>query len=176
MDVGFNNTNTLHLALENPFLEDVVWLVEASSEERFQIWKKYHDQYEWQEVSTGHGYTLLTLEVSAFQKGKTPVSKPYHIKETLPVTINFTYAIVNGYKICFYDSSSLLVHHGYIEAFLHTYFQRTHDHYTRWNHTNATNFHNCIHYLKDLDLDPRETTYDISGYKSEYYIFDAFKL
>ena len=44
MDVGLNNTNKLHLALEEPMLEDVEWLVEANSNETYLLWEKYCDQ------------------------------------------------------------------------------------------------------------------------------------
>jgi len=38
-------------------------------------------------------------------------------------------------------------------------FQLTHDGYTRWNHTNSSNFHNCVNSLDRLDKEPRETIY-----------------
>ena len=37
MDVGLNNTNRLHQILDCKDLEDVVWLVEATSDERHHI-------------------------------------------------------------------------------------------------------------------------------------------
>jgi len=36
MDTGLNNTNTLHIALENSYMEDVEWIIEATDEERHQ--------------------------------------------------------------------------------------------------------------------------------------------
>lgn len=156
MDVGLNNKK-----LENSYLEDVEWIVEATSEERFNLWKDYHEdpKYNWEEVSRGFWYELIRLKIGG---GDIP-------SEVLPVCIEFSFAIINGHKICFYTSNSRLVHHGYIESFLTTYFQRTHHDYTRWNHTDSTNFHNCIGYLETIDLEPRDTIFEK---EDKYYIWD----
>jgi len=170
MDVGLNNKNTLHLALDNPYMEDIEWVVEATWDERHNLWKEYHEKRDWKEVGTGQVYTILNLEVTAkSHKGTQEDLK--NTKEVLPVCIEFSYAIIDGHKICFYTSNSRLVHHGYIEAFLLTYFQRTHDKYTRWNHTDATNFHNCIGYLDTVDKKPRNTIYKPNSYEEKYFMF-----
>lgn len=178
MDTGLNNTNTLHLALDNEYLKDVEWIVEASSEEQYQLWKdnKYCEdksiQHEWVEVSHGSGYSILEIQINSVNlfNGET-----LNIKELLPVTINFSFAIIDGHKILFYESNSLLTHYGYIEAFLVTYFQRTNDNYTRWNHTNATNFHNCVGHLNRIDVEPRDTAYQIPSNEKEYFVFKQIK-
>ena len=84
--------------------------------------------------------------------------------------LEFRYYIINGHKVAFYSSSSMITHRGYIDAFLITYFQRTHDNYSRWNHVDATNFHNCINYLDSIDLKPRDTIYEPTTFK-KYHIF-----
>lgn len=162
MDVGLNNRNYLHKKLENSYLKDVEWLIEATSEERFNLWKDYHNdpKYDWKEVGSGYGYEIINLKIEGSDKIQS---------EVLPVWVEFSFAIINGHKICFYTSNSRLVHHGYIESFLTTYFQRTHDNYTRWNHTDSTNFHNCIGYLEAIDLEPRDT---IFKKEDKYYIWD----
>lgn len=182
MDVGFNNLNMLHLILDNPILEDIEWIVEATSEEKFNLWKEYSKDsqnnivrspsskeivYDWKQVSEGYGYTIVELETSISKKS--PFYKPG--KEILPINLDLSFAIINGHKICFYTSNSLLTHHGYIEAFLHTYFQRTHDKYTRWNHTNAANFYNCVGYLETIDKKPRNTEYKPIDREKQWYIF-----
>ena len=35
-------------------------------------------------------------------------------------------------------------------------FQLTHDNYTRWNHVDSNNFHNCVNSLDRLDIEPRD--------------------
>ena len=166
MDVGLNNTNLLHLVLDSPYMEDVEWIVEATSEEKFHSWQNYHKKFKWEEISAGKLYTILEVEVAAIEHPKT--------KEILPVTIEFSFAIIDGHKICFYSSPSRLSHHGYINAFLITYFQRTHHEYSRWNHTDATNFHNCINYLNTIDIEPRSTEYKPESCEQKYYIFEKF--
>jgi hypothetical protein len=160
MDVGLNNKNRLHEALDCEDLKDIVWLVEASSNEQLELWNIYHEKCNWVQLSPGYGFTITSLDVID-KKGN---------KEKLPIYISFSFVRINDYKIAFYSSDSLLIHHGYIKAFLLTYFQRTHDNYSRWNHTNATNFHNCIGYLDTLDKEPRDSIYIPDN--NEYYIFE----
>lgn len=118
MDVGLNNRNYLHKKLGISYLEDVEWLVEATNEERFNLWKDYRDtKHKWESVSSGYSYEIINLKIEG--NGKIP-------SEVLPVWVEFSFAIIDGHKICFYTSNSRLVHHGYIESFLTTYFQRTH--------------------------------------------------
>lgn len=215
MDVGFNNTNTLHLALNEPSLEDVVWLVESNSNETHELWGSWSDQSlthynsldisdgessalvqkaylqmgpedaekirhllemnkriqkfngrrsKWEQIMTGHSFTILKLECKS-PDGLGPI-------ETLPIRIDFRYYIIHGHKIAFYSSDAALVHRFYVEAFLQTYFQRTHDGYSRWNHTDAQNFHNCINYLDTLDKEPRKTRFKPDGFMSQYFIFE----
>ena len=178
MDTGLNNINTLHLALDNEYLKDVEWIIEASSEERFQLWKDNKDcedkkyQHNWEEISHGEGYRIIELEINSVNA----CGENKKVKETLPVVVNFSYAIIDGHKILFYESNSLLVHHGYVEAFFLTYFQRTNDGYTRWNHTNATNFHNCVTHLNRIDIEPRNTIYEKQKNEERYFVFKEVKI
>jgi len=175
MDTGLNNTNTLHLALDDRYFEDVEWIIEATDEERFRIWQDYNKEHKWEQVSFGKSYTILNLEVKPVVKESKVYDAKKVKKETLPVLIEFSFAIVNGHKIAFCDSPSTLTHSGYIEAFLLTYFQRTHDSYTRWNHTDATNAHNCLNYLNTIDIKPRKTIYKPNSYEEKYFIFKKCK-
>jgi hypothetical protein len=163
MDTGLNNRNTLHLAIDDEYLEDVEWIIEATSKERFQIWKDYHEKMNWEEVNFGLSYEILIMMVKPKGSEK---------EEALPVMLELSFAIVNGHKIAFYTSNSRLVHWGYIEAFLITYFQRTHDGYTRWNHTNASNVHNCFGSLDDIDKKPRDAKYKPQSDEKKYHIFE----
>lgn len=169
MDVGLNNKNKLHLALNNDFLKDVEWVIEATDTEQYYLWEKYHETRNWNSAGVGYSYSILELNVDVPQKGITIKKRK---KEKLEICINFNFTTVDGHKILFYECSSLLAHYGYIQAFLLTYFQRTHDNYTRWNHTDAMNFHNCINYLDTVDIEPRDTVYKDSSFKKDYFIFD----
>lgn len=214
MDVGFNNRNNLHIALDNKMFEDVEWLVEANSNETQELWAQWCNQSmsnysnlkvsdkdaeimfislgakalelgfgdelakmvelnkkinedrkhrrNWEQVYTGYWYTIVELECNIPGDEK---------KKKLPVNISFQFFIIEGHKIAFYCSDSALTHNFYIEAFLKTHFQRTHDGYTRWNHTNAQNFHNCINYFDTVDKEPRDTIYEPDDFMKDYYIF-----
>lgn len=161
MDTGLNNINNLHKKVNLPELEDVEWIIEATSEEQFNLWKENKDRYTWEQIQQGWSFTIINLKIS----GSLGDNK---IEETLPVNISISLAKVNGHKILFYSSDSMISHYGLIDAFMISNFQRTHDSYTRWNHTNAVNFHNCVGYLDTIDQDPRDTEYESSFRDSQY--------
>lgn len=184
MDVGLNNRNTLgNIA---PEFADVVFFVEATSCEYFNIWQDYspksksnipqidesyieavgmllpgtaeilteHNQStkhlsegraeSWEEISSGFSLCLGYLDEENNDKS---------------VYVSFRFAIINGKKVCFYNATSRFVDHEMINKWLITRFQLTHDGYTRWNHSDATNFHNCIQSLDNLDVEPRDSVY-----------------
>lgn len=182
MDVGLNNKNTLGEI--DPAFTDVVFLVEANSNEQFTLWQEwssqsmsniepiadndmkaigeklsrdlyaklektnnklkhnYSNRVTWEQVYAGFGITIGHVEKH-------------------PVMISFSFAFINGKKVCFYYPTSRAVDHEMIEKWLIERFQLTHDGYTRWNHTNAGNFHNCVNSLDNLDKEPRDTVYKI---------------
>ena len=76
-----------------------------------------------------------------------------------PIYLHFTFAMIKNKKIAFYYPTSEFVDYKNIEEFLIENFQLTHDNYTRWNQTDATNFHICVLGLDSLDKEPRETIY-----------------
>lgn len=179
MDVKLNNRNALHIALDNEVFKDVEWLVEANSNERHQLWRDYHEKFKWEQINSGFHCTILEIETKAkrvrqdanrYSKEK-PADKP--AKQILPVVVEFMFVLINGHKVCFYNTTSRLAHSGYVEAFLITNFQRTHDGYTRWNQVDANNFHNCINYLDTIDEKPRNTKYKVSDSEKEYHIFES---
>lgn len=177
MDVGLNNKNTLGEI--RPEFADVVFFVEANSNEQFHHWREYSkdsmtnikalsntfidslpEQFKsqvkqlnnniekivrtrvnWKQVMSGFGLTIGSVN-------------------ELPVHVSFSFAIIEGKKVCFYDCTSRMADHTMVEKWLISQFQLTHDGYTRWNHTNSSNFHNCINSLDKLDKEPRETVYD----------------
>lgn len=104
----------------------------------------------WESVSAGFGITIGNVTGENHKKQQL---------KKLPVCVSFNFAIINGKKICFYYPTSVGVDHDMIEDFLIERFQLTHDDYTRWNHTDAGNFHNCVNSLDRLDKEPRDTVY-----------------
>lgn len=176
MDVGLNNKNTLGEIA--PEFSDVVFFVEANSNEQFLLWQEYskesmsniqplsdaainniptdyredvkilnnkvkkfaHTRIDWKQIMSGFGLTIGQVQRK-------------------PVCVTFNFAIINGKKVCFYYPSSIMVDHRMIENWLISRFQLTHDKYTRWNHVDANNFHNCVNSLDNIDKEPRETVY-----------------
>lgn len=181
MDTGLNNRNTLGDIA--PEFKDVVFFVEATSTEAFTLWQEWSkesmtniepiskelmdllnevlevpslfkvvenlnekvkkntaNRVEWEQVCSG-----FMLQIGEIDKR--------------PVSVSFSFAIINGKKICFYECTSQVADHKMIEDWLMSKFQLTHDNYTRRNHTNAGNFHNCINSLDNLDAEPRDTVY-----------------
>ena len=137
MDVGLNNKNMFD-QLE---LKDIEFLVSANSNEAFTLWSKYNQKVDWEWIYTGFVITIGSLD-------------------SHPVSIEFLFAIIKGKKVAFYNGCSQVVDHKMIDEWLISRFQRTHDNYSRWNHVNATNFHNCINSLDKLDVEPRNTVYE----------------
>ena len=185
MDVGLNNRNTLGEIA--PEFKDVVFFVEANSNEQFEIWEdwsresmsniepldkevidslseavkswpvlnkivninnklknNYHKRVEWEQIMAG-----FMLTIGSIKKGK----------EKFPISVSFSFATIEGKKICFYYCCSAIADYPMVEEWLIKRFQLTHDNYTRWNHTDANNFHNCINSLDNLDEKPRNTKY-----------------
>jgi len=176
MDVGLNNRNTLGAIA--PEFADVVFFVESTSNEQHQHWSDYakesmtnitplqddfinlipenvrsnvkrlndkvkdlqHTRVEWKQIMSGFGLTIG------------------HVDKR-PVCVSFSFAVINGKKVCFYYCTSQVADHKMIENWLISHFQLTHDGYSRWNHTDSSNFHNCINSLDSLDVEPRDTIY-----------------
>lgn len=181
MDVGLSNRSTL--AQEHPEFEDVVFLVEATRTERFNLWQEWSSDtitYVKPLDDTDFEAILETIIKPSLREKFTNLQKRIknnhqyivdwdqlpmgvsitigHIKK-LPVCIDFSFDIINGKKICFYYCCSRMCDHDMIDNWLIERFQLTHDNYTRWNHTDASNFHNCVNSLDNLDKKPRNTVY-----------------
>lgn len=176
MDVGLNNQNILGKV--NPAFNNVVFLVEANSEEQFNLWQN------WSKESMSNIEPLSDNVMNSFSEEVRNIIKPLNDKvknfnrervnwvevsagfstiigyvDDSPINVSFRFAFINGKKICFYDGVSQLVDYKTINDWLIKQFQLTHDCYTRWNHVNSSNFHNCINSLDNLDKETRNTVY-----------------
>lgn len=183
MDVGLNNRNTLGEIA--PEFEDVVFFVEATSTEQHTLWSEWStrsmsniepisdDVMSLVQEKLGAG--ILFEKLSKLNRKVKDNNQPRVNWEQVSagfalsvgqvgknnVMVCFTFAFINGKKICFYEATSQVVNHKMIEDWLISKFQLTHDGYSRWNHTNAMNFHNCVNSLDNLDKEPRDTVYKI---------------
>lgn len=100
----------------------------------------YHTRYDWKDISSG-----IMLTIGHVGEGK----------NKLPVCVSFNFAEINGHKICFYYTCSRANESEMVRKWLIERFQLTHDNYTRWNHVDSNNFHNCLNSLDSLDKEPR---------------------
>lgn len=176
MDVGLNNKNTLgELA---PEFSDVVFFIKATNNEQFTLWQ------EWSKESMYNIKSLPDNLIEFIPSGMRPEVKRLNDKvkklemtrvewgqimagfnltigyiQEYPVCVSFHFALINGKKVCFYHPTSRMVDHQMIEDWLMSRFQLTHDKYTRRNHVDAINFHNCVNSLDNLDKEPRDTIY-----------------
>lgn len=177
MDVGLNNRNNLGEIA--PEFADVVFFVEANSNEQLMLWQEWSKKSRYN-IEALANYVIMDitpinvrkLVKELNDKIKDVTNKRVDWKEVglgfslkigeldnRPVVVSFHFAFINEKKICFYDCVSQVVDHKMIENWLMKRFQLTHDGYTRRNHTNAMNFHNCVKGLENLDKEPRDTVY-----------------
>lgn len=176
MDIGLNNKNTLGEL--NPAFSDVVFMVESNSNEQMHHWTEWSTQSmsNIKPLSEDFIDTIPELLRSKVKELNDKVKKFEHPRVKWeqvmsgfgmqigsigerPITLCFSFAIINGKKVCFYDCTSGIADYVFIEDWLIKHFQLTNDNYNRWNHTNSSNFHNCIHALDRLDKEPRDTVY-----------------
>lgn len=111
------------------------YLVQATHEEGFMLWKTWHEKFEWVQITHGFGHVV----------GNVRLQKPNGEFESMPVAISMWWGILEGHLVCFYEDTSLVVDHRMIEKWIRPQVKK---------HTNATNFHQCIH---DLNLMQRTT-------------------
>lgn len=189
MDVGLNNKN--FLSKEAPEFNDVVFLVKATNCEQFTLWQEYskeslHNIEPFNDIfisnlennvnwNQSNNFFLSEIKKLNDKLERTQLKrvnwKQINAGFTLrigwveekPVALHFSFAIINGKKICFYECTSRMADNTMIEKWLIERFQLTHDGYCRWNHTNATNFHICTQGLDSIDLEPRDTVYNFKN-------------
>lgn len=111
-------------------LKRVSFFVEATSEEKFHLWKdnKYFTEpkykHTWKEDLAGFSQVIGYIKND----------------EDMPVCVEFTFAILDGFRVCFYNATSRFVDHKMIEDFiLKNYPVHYNDDCNAM--TNATNFH-----------------------------------
>jgi hypothetical protein len=112
------------------------YLVQATHEESFMLWKEWNEKFEWVQISQGFGHTV----------GNVVLQKPNGATEEMPVAISMMWWLLEGRLVCFYEDTSQVVDHRMVEAWIRPQVKK---------HTNATNFHHCIH---DLELTKQRTT------------------
>jgi hypothetical protein len=118
--------------------KEVVWLVQATDEEQFNLWEKYaHDSdhrvhkdicIKWEQRNPGHSVTLGHLD------GR-------------PICVSVAYNYLNGKLVMFYDGTSQLVDWKMIDEWIEYHAEKClgwEKTWETWPHVNAANFATCF--------------------------------
>ena len=109
------------------------YVVEATHEEAFNLWQRYHPYVKYEQISDGWAHTVGSVLV---KKDGDRVSKSY------PVVVECNWALWDGHLIAYYDACSLVVHHGMVREYIDSIAPEG------AGHTNAANFHHALHHCK----------------------------
>lgn len=120
------------------YFKDVVWLVQATNEEQYNLWEKYaadslchHPNFpkiKWEWSRTGYSVQVGRLD-------------------NRPINVSINHALLNDKLVLFYYGMSQLVDWKMIDEWIEFHaekylgWKRTGE---TWPHCNATNFPNCF--------------------------------
>lgn len=107
----------------DPRYADTFYLVEATDYEALECWKQWHERIEWRQES--HGWLAFCGDLAGFG----------------PVTCTVSWNIIGGKRVLFYDAASRYVDHDMVRDYLTARCPSA-------QHTNAMNFHNCVHAIE----------------------------
>ena len=117
------------------------FVVEASHEETFQIWKEWHKEVGFEQCS-GCSIQICNLWV-------TPLSQPMPSDlKVLPLVVAISWQLVDGHLVAFYYACSMVVHHEMVREYINSMTPKGVE------HTNASNF---SHVIGGLKIVPRST-------------------
>ena len=123
-------------------LKAVDFFVEATSHEAHELWAKWFHYPLRNDTNDPSGEKPLDWiqDMSGFSR------VVGHIKDDLdmPVCISFSFYIINGKYVCFYEAVSRYVDYTMVEEYISKNFPLKYDNSTRRRMTNASNFSNCI--------------------------------
>lgn len=105
-------------------LKETVYFVEATGYEQLCIWQENHKENDWVQDMCGFSQVIGYLDK----------------KKTKPVNVSFTFAVVNGQRICFYDVVSRYADHQMVEKFLEKNYPVMYDRGQRRAMDDAMNF------------------------------------
>lgn len=115
---------------------DVQFIVEATFEEKFQLWMKWNDLCDWKDDNRGGSYLVGYLDTGS--------------DGALPVWVTCWWATINGVRILFYESTSLVSHYGWLQDFVVEASQKPTWDCTRLAHANTTNFHHAVQHIEEV--------------------------
>ena len=111
-------------------LKDVIFVVEATSCERFMLWQEWHEKIEWEQGQSGWWLQIGELD-------------------DRPVCASCQVDKLNGFKILFVEMTSQVTDSVMLEKWLDENCSPKWGKGTRLARTNASNFHNVVHALEE---------------------------
>ena len=122
----------------DPRFKETKFVIEATDAERHFLWadndraRRANESYavKWEEISMG-----LWIQIGELDKR--------------PICLTFTWARLDGILVMFWDCCSQVADHAMIDRWLAQNCTPAPYDRTRPASTNATNFHHCIHFVKD---------------------------
>lgn len=123
----------------DPRMKDTEYVVEANSFAMQALWSQFCTQsmfrtpqniYHWEQDCMG--YTVQIGELA-----------------DMPVCMSFFWYKINGHLIAFVDAHSQVVDHRMVDAYLKKYCNPHHN--GSRAHTDASNFHQVLSYIRDQD-------------------------
>lgn len=121
-------------------LKETVFFVEATGCERHFLWKE-NEERKGQEHHLDWKQDMMSFweTIGYIGKGK-----------SRPVCVSFSFALLDGKRVCFYDATSRYVDHTMVEEFIERYPVKWDG--TRRAMTDAMNFHLVIHHIKTTQV------------------------
>lgn len=117
---------------DDPRFGATKYIVEASSFEQMELWKRYNEELKWKEDLAG-----LIITVGAI--------------EDRPVVIHCTWAILLGSLVLFLEPTSKIVDYIMIEDWLVKHCNPIADCGKKQAYCYAENFHDCIEEIRHLE-------------------------
>ena len=111
-------------------LKTTTFFIEATSYERFSLWKEHHEKEMWEEDNMG-----FWTQIGQLGKGK-------------PVCVSFSFAKLWGTRICFYDVTSRYSDYTMVENYIKDNYPVKWDNGTRVAMTDAMNFHLALGFCR----------------------------
>lgn len=105
------------------FNDKVVYIVEATSFERLCLWQKHKEI--WGEGTNGGPFVTIG-----------------HL-DNRPICITLSIDLINNQPVLFYECTSQLADYKMVDQYIK-------DNYPNVKTTDAMNFHNCMHYTREL--------------------------
>ena len=112
-------------------LGDAEYVVEATHFEMHCLWVENdrEKRVTWEQVSSGYMHTVGYISVN---------------RKKMPVTVTVFFAVLNGKVVAFYESTSQVVDHRMVEAWVKSESSA----HRGGNRCDGMNFHQCLSYVR----------------------------